>query len=163
MTFNHLTSDRFKARPITHVRPPTPEQWQDVDLPYFEAIEAEIKRQANGGDPSDAPWSSARYFDTVPQNGAAGPRVFAVLRHLSGEAITRLIVMGHLLRNRVTGPKPTPAAEAHTCLPAGNCTHTADQNIDLHTRTRTKESTISPSDRGNTVPEEQGYIAALCR
>ncbi|MEU9979554.1 hypothetical protein [Streptomyces sp. NPDC051014] len=161
MNFNHL--DRFRARPVTHMQPASPEQWQDVDELHFEAIEAEIERRAAGGSPDDAPWVNARYFDAGPRQGTTASQVFIVLRYLSGEAVTHLLYMGQILRDRLTDRKQSAALEASACTSTDACDH-ADRGLELAARTRRKETT-NTATHDNRKPsgtaEEQISNAAL--
>ncbi|MEU2624651.1 hypothetical protein ABZ642_42185 [Streptomyces sp. NPDC007157] len=167
MIFNHLRLDRLRARPVTHMQPASPEQWQDVDELHFEAIEAEIERRAAGGSPDEAPWASARYFDAGPRQGTTALQVFIVLRHLSGEAVTHLLAMGQLLRDRLTDRKQSAALEAPACTPTDACDHNdhgTDRGLDLIARTRRKETTnaAAPDNRKtDDIAEEQISNAVL--
>ncbi|MGW7529870.1 hypothetical protein [Streptomyces sp. NPDC054783] len=147
-----------KQRPVIHARPSSPERWQDVDTQYFEAIESEIQRRSQGGDPGDAPWRDPRYFDTGEPDRAAVLNVLTVLRHWSEEALTQLIALSSMLRSRHTGQTILPTTHKPTGAPAGPCTHT-DQGVDLNTRTGRKDATANPPEPSphNTVTE-----AALC-
>lgn len=159
MLIHHLALDQFRARPVTHMQPDSPEQWQDVDELHFQAIEAEIERRAAGGSPDDAPWSSARYFDAGPRRATTAAQVLVVLRHLSDHAVTQLLAMGQLLRHRLTDRKQPTVLEAPACIPAGNCGHT-DHDLGLPARTRRKETPMSPPTAAN-VAEEPFFDAAL--
>nr|WSW70158.1 hypothetical protein OG461_30375 [Streptomyces sp. NBC_00995] len=106
----HLTSERFKARVVLHATPESPDNWQGADERHYEAVEAEIARRAEGGDPGEAPWASARYFDVETGHDSAVQRAMVVLRHLSGDALTQLLVMGELLRTRLAEPGTTAPA-----------------------------------------------------
>ncbi|MFI1769144.1 hypothetical protein ACH41H_44930 [Streptomyces sp. NPDC020800] len=153
----HRQPDRSaKQHPVIHARPSSPEQWQDIDARYFEAIEGEINRRFRGGDPGNAPWRDPRYFDIGEPSQPAVLNVLTVLRHWSGEALTQLIAMSSLLRSRLTGE--TASTNTPSSTAAKPCTHT-DQDVELNTRTRRKDDTLSPPEPSThtTVTE-----AALC-
>lgn len=167
MKLKQFRLDYVRARPVTHAQPASPEQWQDVDERHFEAIEAEIERRAAGGSPDDAPWTSARYFDAGPRQGTTALQVFIVLRHLSGEAVTHLLAMGQLLRDRLTDRKQSAALEAPACTSTDACDHThqeTDRGLELTTRTRRKETTNQPTPDNcetNSIAEDQIHKAVL--
>jgi hypothetical protein len=107
----HVTAQRRRARLIDHAAPPTPEEWLEHDARYFEDITAEIRRRAAGGDPADAPWTSPLYFDTAARAGSAVGRALLALRHLPGEAVARLVVLGRLFHGENVRPEATAGAE----------------------------------------------------
>ncbi|MFI7500002.1 hypothetical protein ACIBVL_16170 [Streptomyces sp. NPDC049687] len=104
---------RRQARLIDHAAPPTPQEWLEHDARYFDDVEAEIQRRAAGGAPDAAPWASPLYFGTSHGDESAPGRLLLTLRHLSGEAIARLVLLGRVLHKESTRPEGAPAAEAY--------------------------------------------------
>lgn len=134
----HQTAYRRKARLIDHAAPPTPQEWLEHDARYFEDIAAEIGRRAAGGDPAAAPWRSPLYFDACARTGSVTARTLLALRHLSGEAVARLLLLGRMLPGE--GGRPGTAAAARLRPRSGSG---APEGL-----VRRKEGSVSPPARG---------------
>ncbi|WP_069771726.1 hypothetical protein [Streptomyces sp. LUP30] len=134
----HPTAYRRKARLIDHAAPPTPQEWLEHDARYLEDITAEIGRRAAGGDPAAAPWASPLYFDATARAESVTGRALLALRHLSGEAVARLVLLGRVLHGERTRPAADPAAERQPENDRGG----------QEGRVRRKEGSVSPPARG---------------
>ncbi|MFI6493225.1 hypothetical protein [Streptomyces sp. NPDC050564] len=163
-----LTSDRIRARLIEYPSGPvTSEERRDVNEQRFAMLEAEIERRINGGKAADAPWAT-------PSMSAEGmvQAAFQTLRHLSDEAVIHLIAMGQLLWTTFGNPTNTITAKVTTASTTTTSTTTMttkeicdhlEEAAPLHTRTRRKESTVSPPDHGGrnegVIPDVQSTTA----
>ncbi|MER6787700.1 hypothetical protein ABT330_24270 [Streptomyces sp. NPDC000658] len=134
----HQTAYRRKARLIDHAAPPTPQEWLEHDARYLEDITAEIGRRAAGGDPAAAPWASPLYFDATARAESVTGRALLALRHLSDEAVARLVLLGRVLHGERTRPGAAPAAERRQDGDRGS----------QEGRVRRKEGSVSPPGRG---------------
>ncbi|MER5429376.1 hypothetical protein [Streptomyces sp. NPDC002588] len=137
-----VTAYRRTARLIDHAAPPTPQEWLETDARYFEDIEAEIRRRAQGGDPREAPWASPLYFDTAAREGFTAGRALLVLRHLPAGAVARLVVLGRMLHGEGSRPEAAPAREHDEGRERG----THDSGVPA--RGSRREGTVGPPVRG---------------